>query len=180
MAGMGRRHLLCPPPSRYSRQPARSCCSASLCKASSRRGTEPSPNHPANGPSEPTSNDAAPAQFRDRRAVVAKLAQNCIGVLALVWGGAKLARLRVAAHVDRLADNLLRTELGMTDRSGDPQMPDLRIGKGLIDRIDRAARYADLAEQFDPIGVRVLPNDLIEMGIERRPVPGAGDDRREI
>src|ERR1700759_3808825 len=101
-------------------------------------------------------------------------------MLALIGGRAQLAGLRVAAHMDRLTDHLLRTELWMTDRLGDPKMLDLRVGKGLVDRIDRPARDARLVETLDPVSVRVLPNDLGEVRVERRPVSRARDNSREI
>ena len=101
-------------------------------------------------------------------------------MLALLGGGAQLVGLRVAAHVDRLADHLLRAELRVSDRPGDPEMLDLRIGEGLVDRIDRPARHAGLVEPLDPISVGMLPDELGEMRIERRPVFGARDHRREI
>ena len=53
----------------------------------------------------------------------------------------------------------------MGDRLGDPEMLDLRVGKGLLDRVDRTTGHAGLVEPLDPIGVRVLSNDLVQMRI---------------
>ena len=82
--------------------------------------------------------------------------------------------------MDRLADDLLRPELGVVDRPGDAEMLHLRVGEGLVDRVDRAARHADLVQALDPIGVRVLADDLVQMRDQRRAVLGAGHDRGEI
>jgi hypothetical protein len=46
----------------------------------------------------------------------------------------------------------------VADRLGDPEMLDLRVSKGLVDRIDRPAWHAGLVEPLDPISVRVLAN----------------------
>src|ERR1700724_2354598 len=71
----------------------------------------------------------------DRFRVVPELAQHRFGVLTLIGGGTQLVGLRIAAHMDRLADQLLRTELRVADRLGDPEMLDLRGSKGLVDRL---------------------------------------------
>src|SRR5689334_19533196 len=90
--------------------------------------------------------DGAAAQPLDRFRIIAELAQHRFGVLALIGGRAQLAGLRVAAHMDRLADHLLRTEFRVADRLRDPEMLDLWVGKGLVDRIDRPARHAGFVE----------------------------------
>src|SRR6266851_6373466 len=82
----------------------------------------------------------------DRRGIVAEFAQHFLGVFALVRGRAQLVRLRVAAHMDRLADDVEGAELRMIDRAADAEMLHLRIGKDLVDRVDRSARYAGLVE----------------------------------
>src|SRR6516162_8500835 len=51
-------------------------------------------------------------------------------------------------RMDRLADDFLRTELGVAYRLGDAEMLDLRVGKGLVDRVDRPARHTDLGQQL--------------------------------
>src|SRR5260370_18169180 len=119
--------------------------------------------------------DAALARPGDRVCIIAELAQHGVGVLALIGGRAQLVGLPVAAYVDWLADHLLGAELWVADRLGDPEMLNLRIGKGLVDRIDRPARPANFIEPLAPIRVWVLPNDLGEMRIECRPVSGARD-----
>ena len=65
--------------------------------------------------------------------------------------------------MDRLADDLLRAALRVADRFGNDEMLDLRIGKRLVDLIDRPARDAGLVEPFDPISVRMLADDLVQM-----------------
>ena len=42
------------------------------------------------------------------------------------------------------------------------EMLHLRIVKGLVDRVERAARHADLVQQLDPIGARLLLGDLAD------------------
>ena len=69
----------------------------------------------------------------DRFRIIAELAQHRLGVLTLIGGGTQLVGLRIAAHMDRLADQLLRTELRVADRLGDPEMLDLRVGESLVD-----------------------------------------------
>ena len=68
----------------------------------------------------------------------------------------------------------------MVDRLGDAEMLHLRVGEGLVDRVDRPARHAHFVQPLDPIGVWVLADDLVQMRIQRRAVLGAGDDRRKI
>src|ERR1700726_2074310 len=46
-----------------------------------------------------------------RRRVVAEFAEDRVRVLALIGGRAQFVGLRVEAHMDRLADHLLRAEL---------------------------------------------------------------------
>ena len=36
-----------------------------------------------------------------------------------------------------------------------PRCCDLRVGEGLVDRVDRPARHAGLGQQLDPVGVRM-------------------------
>src|SRR6516164_3204726 len=110
--------------------------------------------------SPPASDDAALTQSLDRRGVVAELAQHRFGVLALIGGRAQLVGLRVEAHMDRLADHPLRSELGVIDWLGDAEMLDLRVGKGLVDRVDWPARHAGLGQQLDPIGAGMPAHDL--------------------
>jgi hypothetical protein len=48
----------------------------------------------------------------------------------------------------------------------DRQMPDLRIRKHLIDRVDRAAGNAGLVELLLPIGGGLRGEDRLDIGIE--------------
>src|SRR5579863_2808440 len=75
----------------------------------------------------PGSDDAVAPQPRDRSRVVAEFGQDRLGVLAEIGGGAELFRLRVAAHVNGLADRFQGAELRMVDRPGDAEMPHLRV-----------------------------------------------------
>src|SRR5438477_13197739 len=50
----------------------------------------------------------------------------------------------------RLADELHHLAL-LFDRLRDTEVLDLRIRKGLVDRVDRAARHAILVEPLDPV-----------------------------
>src|SRR5579875_3034899 len=95
-------------------------------------------------------------------------------MLALLRGRGQRLRLRMAAQMERLPDRLQRSEPWMVDRFGDAEMAHLRIGKGLFDRIDRAARHSGLVQYFDPVGVRLLPNDLRQMRVERGAVAKSG------
>src|SRR5215469_5850547 len=45
-------------------------------------------------------------------------------------------------------------------------MLDLRIGKHLIDRIDRTAWHAGLIESFDPVGTWTLGGQLVDFRIQ--------------
>ena len=55
----------------------------------------------------------------------------------------------------------------MIDRPRHFEVLHLRVGKGLVDRIDRPARHADLVHQLDPIGGRALLGDLADPFVER-------------
>src|SRR6266704_1764415 len=55
----------------------------------------------------------------------------------------------------------------MLDRLRDGEMLDLRIGKDLIDCIDRPARYARAIEQIDPIRAVPLRRIVLDRGVER-------------
>src|SRR5947209_6434445 len=112
-------------------------------------------------------NDFTGAQIGDRRVVVAKPAQYLLRMLTELGGRAQLFRLRRAGHIDRLADGLDRAELRVIDRPRHFEVLDLRVGKGLVDRVDRAARDADLVHQFHPIGGRTLFGDLADPFVER-------------
>ena len=59
-------------------------------------------------------------------------------------------------------------------------MLDLRVGEGLVDSVDRPAWHPRLVQPLDPIGVRVLADEIVQMGIERRAVFRTGDDSRKI
>ena len=54
----------------------------------------------------------------------------------------KCIGLRIAAHVDRLADHFLRAVFRVIDGFGDAEVLHLRVGKHLVDGVDRAARHA--------------------------------------
>src|SRR5579875_495213 len=114
-----------------------------------------------------SSDDAARAQIGDRVIAVAELAQDRIGVLAELGGRAQRFGLRRAAHIDRLADDADRAELRVVDRPRHCEMLHLRIGKDLVDRIDRPARHADLVQQRDPVGARAGPRDRRDPLVER-------------
>src|SRR5271166_2990595 len=113
------------------------------------------------GRTPPASDDTPRVQLGDRSRIVAELAQHRLGVLALVGCWAQFVGLRVAAHMDRLADHFLRSELGVVHGLGDAKVLNLRIGKGLVDRIDRPARHTDFGQQVDPISVRMPAHDLV-------------------
>src|SRR5579875_2042440 len=83
-------------------------------------------------------------------------------MLALLRGRGQRLRLRMAAQMERLPDRLQRSEPWM------------------VDRFDRAARHSGLVQYFDPVGVRLLPNDLRQMRVERRAVAGAQRHGGEI
>src|SRR6516162_11638661 len=85
------------------------------------------------------SDDGSGTQIGDRVVTVAEPAQHLVGVLAEVRGWAQFFGLGSAGHIDRLADGLQRSELWMVNRAGHLEMLDLRVGEGLVDRIDRPA-----------------------------------------
>src|SRR5215472_2617881 len=130
--------------------------------------------------SPPASDDAVLAQPLDCRRIVAELAQHLVSVLALVGCRAQFVRLRIMAHMDRLTDNPLRSELGVIDWLGDAEMLDLRVGERLVDRVDWPARHAGLGQQLDPIGAGMPAHDLVQKRDQRRAILGAGDHRGEI
>src|SRR5665213_851222 len=82
-----------------------------------------------------SSNHAVGAQPRDRRSVVAELAQHVVGMLAALrrWLAQRRGR---AAQRHRLADEIDLAQDRMLDRLGDAEMLDLRIGEGLVDVVD--------------------------------------------
>src|SRR6266481_2970748 len=114
--------------------------------------------------------DRTGAQIGDRGIVVAELAQHLARVLAEVGRWAQLVGLGCAGHVDRLADGLQRAELWMVDRPRHFQMLDLRVGEGLVDRVDRPARHTDFVHQLDPIVGGAPLGDLADPLVERLPV----------
>src|ERR1700732_1951726 len=109
----------------------------------------------------------AGAQLGDGRVVIAEPAQYLLGMLTEVRGRAQFCGLRRASHVDRLADHFDRPEFRMIDRTGHFEVLDLRVGKGLVDRIDRPARDADLVHQFDQIGGRAPFGNFADPLVER-------------
>jgi hypothetical protein len=70
--------------------------------------------------------------------------------------------LLVAAHVDRLAHDLLRPILRMIDRLRNAKMLHLRIREYLVDRVDGTARHAGLVQGGHPEVVRAGRHDLAQ------------------
>src|SRR6059058_3805664 len=84
--------------------------------------------------------DALRLEPGDRRRVITQFAQHFVSVLTLVRGRAQPVGLRLAAHMDRLADDLVAADLGMVDGLRHAEMLYLRVFPRLVDRVDRAAR----------------------------------------
>jgi hypothetical protein len=57
-------------------------------------------------------------------------------------------------------------------------MPDPRIGENLFDRVDRTARHAHLVQPLDPIGVRVLADQVGQMRVAVPEEIGVADGKR--
>src|SRR5579885_2769975 len=113
-----------------------------------------------------SSDDAALAQAGDVGVGVAELAQDLVAVLAeLGAGGFEPARRAAQRH--RLADQAGGAEQRMLDRLGDAEMLYLRVGKYLVDRVDRAGGHAGAVEPVDPFGAVALPGDRLDRRIER-------------
>src|SRR5665213_1946470 len=113
------------------------------------------------------SDRAGRPQIGDVGLVVAEIAQDLVAVLAEVGGGvAHAGRFRRLHHVDRLADDLQFAEPLVIHRPRHFEVLDLRVGEGLVDRVERAARHADLVQQLDPIDARFLLGDLAQHLVE--------------
>src|SRR4051794_38136551 len=93
-------------------------------------------------------NHTARTQTRDAFRIVANSREDLIGVLAELRRRPVLGRLRRLREVDRLADHLDVSELGMAHGLGNAEMLHLRLGEGLIDGIDRPAGYPRVVQQL--------------------------------
>jgi hypothetical protein len=54
----------------------------------------------------------------------------------------------------------------VADLLDDAEMLDLRIGKGLVDRVDRAARHTGFIEQRDPLGGVAMREQLLDIAMQ--------------
>src|SRR5580700_9408337 len=73
---------------------------------------------------------------------------------------------RRAAQLDGLADERLPAMAGRLDRTRNTQVTHLRIGKDLVDAIDRAAGNSGAVEQIDPFRRGLRPRDFLDRAIE--------------
>ena len=96
---------------------------------------------------------------------ISELLQNLVGVFAILRRAAHQAARR-AAERERLPDQIDLAERRRTDTLRDLKMANLRIGEGLVDRIDRAARNARFVEQVDQRAACHGPGDLADDAIE--------------
>src|SRR5690606_3101622 len=64
--------------------------------------------------------------------------------------------------------DLDRTQSGMLDSAGDAEVLDLRIGKDLVHRIDRATGDTGLVQQFYPMLAGLLAGSLRDLLVQRR------------
>src|ERR1700721_158726 len=97
--------------------------------------------------------NAGGAQPGDIGLVVAELAQDLVVVLAEIGGReAHPRRLGRLHHVDGLADDLQFAEPLVVHRPRHFEVLDLRIGKGLVDRVERPARHAAPGQTPAPKG----------------------------
>src|ERR1700682_2479031 len=78
------------------------------------------------------------------------------------------------AQAHRLADEIEPTTRRVLDRLDDAEMIDLGIGEDLVDRVDRPTGHAGAIEDIDPFAARALRRVVLERGIERVAVGGAG------
>src|SRR5262245_22071577 len=88
--------------------------------------------------------------------------------------------LRNLAHVDWLTHHLDIAELGVPHRPCDPEVLHLRLGKGLIDAVDRPAWNASFIQRRDPMCARVLLRDGTNTLVQRFAVLGSDLRGREL
>src|SRR4051812_46364393 len=104
-------------------------------------------------------------QLDDFRLAESELLQNLIGVLADIRRPRRdLAR--GARQRERLADQAELAAVGACRLLRDAEVPDLRVGKHLVDRVNRPARHAGLVDDVDPVGARLRRGALVDRGIE--------------
>src|SRR5262249_51173168 len=121
----------------------------------------------ASGQGARSSNNATLTQSSDRIRIQAKADQHFVGVLAELRGRPHGLRLRSAAEVDGLTDDLDVPEMGMLHRPGDGEVAHLRLGERLIDAVDCTARDPSLVQELDPVGAGLFPGDLANALVQR-------------
>src|SRR5258708_30627064 len=104
--------------------------------------------------------------------VIAKFPQYCVVVLA-AFGSCGAQARRGSAQFHRLTDEIESAEHRMLDRLRDAEMLDLRIGKDLVNRVDRSARYASTIENIHPVSAVALCRIVLDCGVERITVGGS-------
>src|SRR3954466_11052708 len=112
------------------------------------------------------SHHLARAKIRDRRGIIAKLAQHFIRMLAGIGRRALHAAAR-ARELDRLVHDLGLAQVRMPYGRGHAEMPNLRIREDLVHLVDRAARYAGFIEEVDPLRAGPAAGDLADRLVER-------------
>jgi len=117
-----------------------------------------------------TLDDAVPSQSRNLLGRVAQLAQDLVGVLAVLGRGATnragraRERRRQPLHPDL-------TALGMAHGPRQVEMLHLRVLEDLPDVVDRPRGDARTVEGLDPLGARPLHEHLVQLGVHRLAVP---------
>src|ERR1700733_4888990 len=85
-------------------------------------------------------------------------------------GGRARERHRLRKKRERLR---LPFALPAADGLRDFEMPHLRIGKHLVDGINRAARHPGGVEQLDPLGAAMAVEGTLDLGVERVAILGS-------
>src|SRR5690348_7577982 len=110
--------------------------------------------------------DFLPPQGVDRRAVVAELLQDLVGVLAELGRRDGDARRR-ARELHRLVDDADLAELRALHAGGGADVLHLGIVEHLVDRVDRPAGNLRLREYLGPLPGSPRRERLVDLGVER-------------
>src|SRR5262245_56637029 len=94
--------------------------------------------------------DLSAAQVGNIGGAVAESAQDLVGLRAGI-GKRQDYLCRRARHGDRRADHVHVAARRMMQRLGDAEMLYLRVGKDLVDLVDRPGRHPLLLEQIEPV-----------------------------
>src|SRR5439155_1023546 len=105
-------------------------------------------------------------QLLDLAFAVAQLGEHLGGVLAQLRRRSRDSRRR-AREPDRLVDDADLAELRALRAHRGAEMPHLRVGEHLVDRVDRAARHFGRDHHLDPLGGGARGERLLDLRIQR-------------